>query len=54
MSTSATATPVAIGSEGTRWVNLIFCIVCMVMIANLQYGWMLFANPSRESRRRQQ
>jgi OFA family oxalate/formate antiporter-like MFS transporter len=31
--------------EGTRWVNLIFCIVCMVMIANLQYGWTLFVNP---------
>ena len=45
MSTSATATPVAIGSEGTRWVNLIFCIICMIMIANLQYGWTLFVNP---------
>jgi OFA family oxalate/formate antiporter-like MFS transporter len=32
-------------SEGTRWVNLIFCIICMVMIANLQYGWTLFVNP---------
>jgi OFA family oxalate/formate antiporter-like MFS transporter len=32
-------------SESTRWVNLIFCIICMVMIANLQYGWTLFVNP---------
>jgi MFS transporter, OFA family, oxalate/formate antiporter len=32
-------------SESTRWVNLIFCIICMIMIANLQYGWTLFVNP---------
>ena len=32
-------------SESTRWVNLVFCIICMVMIANLQYGWTLFVNP---------
>src|ERR1035438_10006796 len=45
MSTTATAEPAAITSAGTRWVNLIFCIICMVMIANLQYGWTLFVNP---------
>jgi OFA family oxalate/formate antiporter-like MFS transporter len=28
-----------------RWINLIFVIVCMMMIANLQYGWTLFVNP---------
>jgi len=32
-------------SEGTRWAQLIFGIICMVMIANLQYGWTLFVNP---------
>lgn len=32
-------------SESTRWVNLIFCVICMIMIANLQYGWTLFVNP---------
>src|SRR5665213_3845856 len=32
-------------SESTRWVNLIFCVICMMMIANLQYGWTLFVNP---------
>ena len=26
-------------SEATRWAQLVFGIVCMVMIANLQYGW---------------
>jgi MFS transporter, OFA family, oxalate/formate antiporter len=38
-----TATPRA--SEGTRWGQLIFGIICMVMTANLQYGWTLFVNP---------
>jgi len=28
-----------------RWTNLIFCIICMIMIANLQYGWTLFVDP---------
>ena len=32
-------------SEGTRWSKLIFCVICMIMIANLQYGWTLFVNP---------
>ena len=37
------ARPVAI--DGTRWTILTFAILCMVMIANLQYGWTLFVNP---------
>jgi MFS transporter, OFA family, oxalate/formate antiporter len=28
-----------------RWAQLIIGIICMVMIANLQYGWTLFVNP---------
>jgi len=28
-----------------RWIQLIIGIVCMAMIANLQYGWTLFVNP---------
>src|SRR6478672_735772 len=35
-------------SEATRWSQLIFGIICMVMIANLQYGWTLFVNPIDE------
>ena len=30
---------------GVRWTQLICCIACMVLIANLQYGWTLFVNP---------
>ena len=32
-------------SVSTRWGYLVICILCMVMIANLQYGWTLFVNP---------
>ena len=28
-----------------RWIQLFFGIVCMAMVANLQYGWTLFVNP---------
>ena len=28
-----------------RWAQLGIGLVCMVMIANLQYGWNLFVNP---------
>jgi len=28
-----------------RWLQLLIGIVCMAMIANLQYGWTLFVNP---------
>ena len=28
-----------------RWRQLVFGVLCMVMIANLQYGWTLFVNP---------
>jgi len=31
--------------SGKRWTNLIFCVICMIMIANLQYGWTLFVDP---------
>jgi MFS transporter, OFA family, oxalate/formate antiporter len=29
----------------TPWVQLVIGIICMAMIANLQYGWTLFVNP---------
>src|SRR6266567_8171656 len=46
MATMASATETrGLASEGTRWGQLIFGIICMVMIANLQYGWTLFVNP---------
>jgi OFA family oxalate/formate antiporter-like MFS transporter len=35
----------AVQSPLYRWSQLIIGIVCMAMIANLQYGWTLFVNP---------
>ena len=32
-------------SPGYRWLQLVLGILCMAMIANLQYGWTLFVNP---------
>lgn len=28
-----------------RWLQLFLGIICMAMVANLQYGWTLFVNP---------
>ncbi|MBV8700360.1 MAG: oxalate/formate MFS antiporter, partial [Bradyrhizobium sp.] len=32
-------------SNGYRWMQLIIGVVCMAMIANLQYGWTYFVGP---------
>jgi OFA family oxalate/formate antiporter-like MFS transporter len=42
-----TMKPMAAGSPSStkRWSQLIIGIVCMLLIANLQYGWTLFVNP---------
>jgi OFA family oxalate/formate antiporter-like MFS transporter len=32
-------------AETRRWLQLALGVVCMTMIANLQYGWTLFVNP---------
>ncbi len=40
MTATARTTP-----SNYRWVQLVVGIICMVMIANLQYGWTLFVNP---------
>ncbi|HEY6833627.1 MAG TPA: oxalate/formate MFS antiporter [Pseudolabrys sp.] len=45
MSVAAQSAVSARASEATRWGQLVFGIICMVMIANLQYGWTLFVNP---------
>ena len=45
MTMAAGTTASAKATAATRWGQLIFGILCMVMIANLQYGWTLFVNP---------
>jgi OFA family oxalate/formate antiporter-like MFS transporter len=43
----ATTSEIAIAPEGKyfRWLQLGMGILCMAMIANLQYGWTLFVDP---------
>ncbi len=45
MTQVAGAPAIARASEASRWGQLIAGIICMVMIANLQYGWTLFVAP---------
>ena len=42
--TNAQTTP-DITDSNFRWLQLAMGIVCMAMIANLQYGWTLFVDP---------
>jgi OFA family oxalate/formate antiporter-like MFS transporter len=41
----STGAAAARGGLRNPWLQLIAGIICMVMIANLQYGWTLFVNP---------
>jgi OFA family oxalate/formate antiporter-like MFS transporter len=43
--TGGTSASAAAHSPVYRWGQLLMGIVCMAMIANLQYGWTLFVNP---------
>lgn len=43
MTNATMNTPAKPGAN--RWIQLVMGIVCMAMIANLQYGWTLFVNP---------
>ena len=45
VSSSPANTQAAPTSSGSRWLQLVMGIVCMAMIANLQYGWTLFVDP---------
>src|SRR5579871_3424778 len=49
MSVASTIGVGAKASTTTRWTQLLSVIVCMIMIANLQYGWTLFVNPLKEA-----
>jgi OFA family oxalate/formate antiporter-like MFS transporter len=44
MTATTQSTPMAEG-KNFRWLQLAMGIVCMAMIANLQYGWTLFVDP---------
>ena len=38
----------ATGSRPNRWLQLTFGVICMCMIANLQYGWTFFVSPMQD------
>ncbi|MGV8934856.1 MAG: oxalate/formate MFS antiporter [Gallionellaceae bacterium] len=42
---SSNTASVSIPPSGYRWLQLLFGIIAMAMIANLQYGWTLFVGP---------
>ena len=45
MSTAQTIPSSGQGSNQSRWIQLVIGIICMILIANLQYGWTLFVHP---------
>jgi OFA family oxalate/formate antiporter-like MFS transporter len=45
MTVTAVSAPGQGISSGFRWMQLIIGVVCMMMIANLQYGWTFFVDP---------
>src|SRR5438045_312525 len=45
---ASTATVPSKSVFATPWTQLVVGVICMVMIANLQYGWTLFVNPIDE------
>jgi OFA family oxalate/formate antiporter-like MFS transporter len=49
MAVSATVSDQSAVSNATRWTQLASCVACMVLIANLQYGWTLFVNPMKDA-----
>ena len=42
---NADTAPVKRVSDSYRWIQLAIGVICMVMIANYQYGWTFFLRP---------
>src|SRR5437773_3103751 len=45
MTTSTTLDTPVVAGPSSRWMQLIFGVICMVMVANLQLGWTPFVDP---------
>ena len=45
MIASAATGPTQAPSNAFRWMQLIIGVICMALIANLQYGWTYFVGP---------
>jgi OFA family oxalate/formate antiporter-like MFS transporter len=37
------------GAGANRWMQLTLAVICMILIANLQYGWTLFVSPMNKA-----
>ncbi len=48
MASTSAASGAAPAAPANRWAQLGIGIVCMVLIANLQYGWTLFVSPMQQ------
>ncbi len=48
MNAAQISTPIQQPGLKNRWAQLVMGIICMAMVANLQYGWTLFVNPMHE------
>ncbi len=48
MSSAETKAPIQQTGSTNRWAQLVMGIICMAMVANLQYGWTLFVNPMHD------
>jgi MFS transporter, OFA family, oxalate/formate antiporter len=46
---TAAAEPAVAAPRANRWVQAALGVVCMFMIANLQFGWTVFVNPLSET-----
>ena len=44
-SSETSGAQISTGFPSNPWVQLVFGVVCMAMVANLQYGWTIFVNP---------
>src|ERR1700719_1672692 len=44
-SSETSSAQISSGFPSKPWVQLVFGVVCMAMVANLQYGWTIFVNP---------
>jgi MFS transporter, OFA family, oxalate/formate antiporter len=46
---TTTADSGAVATPATRWTQLVVGIICMVLIANLQYAWTFFVTPLKDA-----
>jgi MFS transporter, OFA family, oxalate/formate antiporter len=48
MNAAQIAVPIQQTGAKNRWLQLVIGIICMAMVANLQYGWTLFVDPMHD------